>query len=369
MDYSTHNIKNSVPLRRDNVLKCVTDTDIYQHFINVYPTVGSLILSPLRQDGHPTLSFYSSGNKVKWKDFATGEVGDVFDMLMKMYNTTMYGALCLINVRMGLGLGVGNMVKDMSRVEKMQRSFVPKAKVLIQIEPKQYTDTELEYWAQFGISYQTLVKNNVYSCSRVFMNRKLVTISKQEDPTFAYHFPAEDTVKVYKPLNPGFKWFGNVTSSDIYGASTFKEGGTLIITSSGKDVMTLQELGYMAGAPQGEGNHFDITIQEMIKISNRVTLFYDNDRAGRLNSQQKSEQFSTGQIFTPNEDAKDPSDFAKVYGKDALKSYVDEQLKLLITQHSKFMEGVNESFYEGNISQAAVPESGQSPFTERDLPF
>jgi DNA primase len=268
--------------------------------------------------------------KTKWKDFATGEIGDVFDMLMKMFNTDMYGALCVINDRMKLGLGYGRKAV-VSEVEKMQRVYAKKAKVLIQIEPKEYSDFELEYWAQFGITKETLAFNNVYSCDRVFMNRRLVNVSRPNDPTFAYHFPNSDNIKIYKPLNKEFKWFGNVEAKDIYGYKSFKEHGHLIITSSGKDVMTLQELGYMAVAPQGEGNHFSGNLEEMIRLSKQVFLFYDNDKAGKTNSQTKAEQYGAHQIFTPTIDEKDPSDFVRTYGKEALKTYVDDAIIQLLS--------------------------------------
>jgi hypothetical protein len=343
--YSTSNISSSRPLNKTNVLKMVTDIDIYHHFLGIYPTTGCLILSPLRQDRHPTFSFYASGMKLKWKDFATGEYGDVFDMLQQMYATSMYGALQLINERMRLGLGYGNASTDLKVSDKMHRVYKKKAKLLIQIEPKPYSDEELGYWAQFGISSNTLSSNNVYSCERVFMNRRLVAVSRPSDPIFAYHFPKSDNVKIYKPLSTDFKWFGNVEASDIYGEQSFIENSTLIITSSGKDVMTLQELGYMAVAPQGEGNHFSGNLEEMIKLSNNVILFYDNDKAGKSNSRNKAIDYNIKEMFLPDEcGAKDPSDFVQIYGKDSLKNYVNESIEQILGfRPSEGMDETDES--------------------------
>lgn len=331
MNFSTKNLGVARPLNKINVLKLVSDVDVYHHFLGIYPTTGCLILSPLRQDRHPTMSFYASGIKLKWKDFATGEYGDIFDLLQKMYATDMRGTLELINDRMKLGLGLGNKVKKVSRAAQMKRVYTPKQKLLIQIEPREYSNLELEYWAQYGITESTLKFNNVYACDRVFMNRRLVTVSKPKDPTFAYHFPKSDSIKVYKPLNKDFKWFGNVTHGDIYGANSFHDNGTLIITSSGKDVMTLQELGYMAVAPQGEGNSFTGNLEEMIKLSKYTILFYDNDKAGKYNSQEKAEEYGAYQMFSPDPEAKDPSDFAQVYGQDSLKTYIDDRITELLS--------------------------------------
>jgi len=327
MEFTSQGLKQSKPLTMQNIRKIVSDADIIHQFTGVYPRSGILVLSPLRQDSTPTVSFFQRGGKMCYKDFATGEFGDAFDMVSGMYGVSITESLHIINQKMNLGLGEGGKVIA-ERVEKYARQYKKPEKVKIQVEIKSYTNTELEYWKQFGISEKILKMNNVYSVDRVFMNRRLVAISKASDPIFCYHFPVSDNVKIYRPLNKQFKWFGNVTRDDIYGAKYFQEGRTLIITSSGKDAMTLQELGYMAVAPQGEGNSFSGDLVEMIKLSNKGFLFYDNDKAGKTNSKDKAIDFQLGEIFLPDDcGAKDPSDFVKLFGQEALKTYVNGSIK------------------------------------------
>jgi hypothetical protein len=334
MKFSSDDVRKSVELNRKEILKRVSDEDIFHHFLGIYPTVGMLIVSPLRGDRHPTFSFYNYGSKMKYKDFATGDTGDSFDLVQKLYNVSFYGALKIINKELKLGLGGHEMPQAYNRTD--QRSKYRKKqnnRLLVQVDVKDFSNSELAYWAQFGITLDLLKLNNVYSCERVFMNKNLIVVTKKDDPTFAYHFPKSDNLKIYKPLNSGFKWFGNVTSNDIYGEHLFEPNGTLYLTSSGKDAMTLQALGHMAIAPQGEGNKLSKPIMNMIQSSDKIIILYDNDEAGMACSrkaltqiEENSALLGRAQICTLPENeqgCKDPAEFVQVYSQRMLSQAID----------------------------------------------
>lgn len=335
MDYRSDKVRKTVRLCKKEILKRVSDEDIFYHFLGVYPTVGSLMISPLRGDRHPTFSFYNYGAKVKYKDFATGDTGDAFDLVSKLYNVPFNESLKIINNELKLGLGANNMPKAYDRTTQAQKTRQEaKQRLLIQVDTQPFTNRELAYWAQYGIRHQTLAKNNVYSCKRVFMNKNLIVVTSEQDPTFCYHFPKSDNLKVYKPKNKGFKWFGNVTSDDVYGEALFVPDQTLYLTSSGKDVMTLQELGYTAIAPQGEGNKLSKPIVDMINSSQKVIIIYDNDEPGKICAKKAKAQMEESSALLGKvhictlpehgpDPTKDPSDFVQAHGQKLLKQAIE----------------------------------------------
>lgn len=97
-----------------------------------------------------------------------------------------------------------------------------------------------------------------------------------------------------------------------------KEGDTLVITKSMKDVMCLYSLGVTAIAPNSE-NLF-LTESQFSKLKSRfkrIVVFYDNDLPGIHNMNKIKKSFDVQCLWIPRSyGAKDISDFYKMYGRD-----------------------------------------------------
>ena len=318
MLFDSNKVKKFEPLNVKNVLRKVSQEDILRYYVGEEPSVGSLVRSPLREDRNPTCSFYYSGQKLKMKDFASGFSGDCFDVVQAMYQVGMRDALKIINKDLNLNLGQ-KAVHEFSK-QALEYKRVTKPPVRIQIETKRFDPHELSYWSSFGISQKTLTRFNVYSVSKLYVNKRLLAVSTKRDPIYAYFFPGTSHFKIYRPLNSNFKWLSNVTSDDIQGLEQAKYSDKLIITSSMKDAMTLTSIGYTAVAPQGEACSFTKSMLDLISKYPEVYLMYDNDEPGRVNAKARASEIGGQVVEIPKDSGeKDPSDYARKYGLRKLK--------------------------------------------------
>ena len=68
------------------VMKRVSHADLLSYYLGI-ETLPVLINSPLRADAHPSFFIYSpDGKKVFYKDYATGDKGDIYSLLQKKDN-------------------------------------------------------------------------------------------------------------------------------------------------------------------------------------------------------------------------------------------------------------------------------------------
>ena len=65
--------------------KYVSELDILQNYFPDIKYLPTTINSPLRQDIHPSFSIFKSEDKVLYKDFSTGESGDIYTLLEKIW--------------------------------------------------------------------------------------------------------------------------------------------------------------------------------------------------------------------------------------------------------------------------------------------
>jgi hypothetical protein len=87
----------------------------------------------------------------------------------------------------------------------------------------------------------------------------------------------------------------------------------LIITSSLKDTMVLDTLGYAACNPGGEAN-FKTIVAKAREFNNRfgkIYILFDNDGPGIRGATRLSHFTGWQPIFLPKEVAKDPADVVK----------------------------------------------------------
>ena len=75
--------KNSINL--EDLLSKTNEIEIAHYYLGV-TEIPCVINSPLRKDNKPSFGLHSKdGNRIKYTDFATGEKGDLFDLLSQMW--------------------------------------------------------------------------------------------------------------------------------------------------------------------------------------------------------------------------------------------------------------------------------------------
>lgn len=320
--YNAERVKNNKPVTLDYILSKVSEYEIYSHYIGEFK-VGMIYNSPFRKDKNPSFGvFYSRrNNKLLFKDHGTGECGDIIKFISLYTGLTNYDAI--LN-------DIVNTLKITSRTKLTNSAqFIPSTETIIGVVRQQFSQLDLEYWKQFGISKSTLNKFDVHSIKYYLCNGYVKGIYKDENPMYAYkvynHF------KIYRPKGDKFtKWRNNLTELDIQGYAQLPEiGDLLFITKSLKDVMSLYEMGYNAISPSSESTFIPKSVLELLKTRfKRIIILFDRDVAGVTHSRKESLKTGLEAIFVHKKyGSKDISDAIAKHGIQEIKKWLTKTIK------------------------------------------
>jgi 5S rRNA maturation endonuclease (ribonuclease M5) len=307
--YNTENL-----LTFENLFKKVEPYQIFAYYLGKDLRLNQTIPSPLRKDTKPSFSLHlSKSGYLYYNDWATGDWGGAVQFVQKFLNLTdMYQALSQINYDMNLGFlddrFSGSHFKKHSgyntnftqdEIEKI----AAKSSVEIKIKQKEWSDEDLLYWKQFGISKEILQYFNVFPCEKVFLNKIVPYVRPKSifKPAYAYVYYKDGnySYKIYQPLSPESKWMSNTDISVLQGWDQLPQTGkVLIITKSQKDVMTLYNLGIPAVATQGELMSIKPHVYEQLKARfEHIYLLFDFDYGGVKGTQKLRKLIPELQFF------------------------------------------------------------------------
>ena len=313
--------------------------ETYLEYYLGIPVKKGLFKSPLRNDKNPTCSFYrNASGDIIFKDFSGQFYGNFISVVMYKYNLSYYKALKQIAIDFGYIKSSKNYNKNTKPVTFSSTIFKESKGANIQVEIQDFSEEELEWWNQFGITREILKKFKVFSCKTVFLNGNFFTSSSKKCPIFGYYRGKNDNGldlwRIYFPCNKKteLRFLSNWKSFLLQGSKQLpKEGNLLVITKSMKDVMCLYSLGITAIAPNSE-NLF-LTESQFDKLKERfknIVLFYDNDLAGISNMNKIRKVYNIRCVWIPrNYKAKDISDFYKIYGCEKTKELINQCLEKL----------------------------------------
>lgn len=327
MIISTKDISVDDRTLKDKILSCISEEDIFAKYIPNFE-VGMLINSPLREDRNPSFGIYWSDryNKILFKDYRIG-VGDCFIFVSKLFNLSYTDALKKIANDFNLESYQINYSN-----KEIIKTIRKKNKAILSIKAKEFSENELKYWMQFGITKDILREYNVYSVEKYYRDSYLKGWSTNDNPIFAYYFPRTNNLKIYRPFEKEEnKWRTNANNDwDVQGYDQLPEkGDLLILTKSMKDVMCLSSLGYNAIATHAEGHLFNPDFfRHLSGRFNKIILFYDNDETGIKTAEKISTIYNLKTIFIPynNLNIKDISDYYKHYGIEKTIKMLNEKL-------------------------------------------
>ena len=310
--------------------------ETYMSYYLGIPVKKGLFRSPLRNDHHTTCSFFRghSGN-LYFKDFATGQCLTFEGVVMAKYNCTYHNALKIIAKDFGY-------IQDAQKREvrkpdiKIQPKFESEKETFIQVEIKDFSESELKWWASFGISESTLRKYRIYSVKTVFLNGNVYAQSTQHSPIYGYYFGKKENIeqwRIYMPKRKEFRFIGNVSTKTIQGYKQLPDNGKLlVITKSMKDTMLLSSLGIPAVAPNSETQFVsEKLLDEFRERFKNIVLLYDSDLTGVrfMNKIRKQYRDLIVCMIPRKYEAKDISDFYQKYGRSKTISLIKESINYI----------------------------------------
>lgn len=273
---------------------------------------GKLIKSPFRKDEKPTCGFwYGKTGRLYLHDFGIEEFYDAVEIVKRMFNIDYPSA-------------INKILNDYQKIVQLDSERRNETYVELSWVPQ---ETYHNYFERYHIPTKWLPEYGIYSAKAIYANQTLWGRGTTNNPIFVYSMPS-GRIRIYRPLTKERekKWYGNITAYDVYGLYNLpKEGQTLIITSSLKDVMVLRLLGYNSIAFSGEGygagkegsDSRKVVTKVIEKLAPRfkhILFFMDNDKAGLEYNAKLSDIYKLPSIAIPNKYPKDISDCIAKYG-------------------------------------------------------
>ena len=322
-------------LTPEKILEKITEYDIFKYYMpNTDWEPNVVTFSPFRNERNPSFMIGNKQGRLTFIDFAdTSKRGSCFDFVRMSFNLKdLKEVLALIDRDFGLGFSRETNTEQYKRIvsQYIQPVRAVKAYSNIQVIVKPFTNDELAYWNQYHQSLDDLKANNVYSISKVYLNKQLFPVPFEL--RFGYLY--DDKWKIYRPhaKDKKSKWVpNNVPITAMDGKDDIKQCDVAFINKSKKDYMVMKKLFPCSCAVQNEGlGCFSPENVEYIK-SNSVSqiLSFDSDVTGVENSQQITKIFDFDYCNVPrkylSEGIKDWADLARVHGMQTIENYLKEK--------------------------------------------
>lgn len=297
----------------EEILSVTSEANIAGRYLGV-SEVPCVISSPLRPDHHPSFSLYIFEGRIRYKDFATGEGGSLFDLLSQMWHLPYKEVLerladDFLYHKNNENVIIKGPLNNKVKVKERQKSK-------IEIKVRKWRPHDINYWKSYGISLDWLKYADVYPISH-----KIITkgdkryIFGADKYAYAYLERKEGnlSIKIYQPFNKeGFKWCTSTDSSVISLWTKVPEyGDKICICSSLKDALCLwSNTGIPCLATQGEGyNMSDTAINELKRRYKNIYILFDCDEAGLIDGEKLSKLTGFTNLVLPKfEGGKDVSD-------------------------------------------------------------
>lgn len=309
-------------LTKEEILKRVDSYTIFRYYCIGFRNINEKFHSPLRNDDTiPSASITYYNGDLLFKDFGEPRSYRAIDFVSRLFNLSYHETLEKINNDLILNITKPNIIEPISYNKE-------KKTTIIKVKYRDWNLLDIEYWNQFHISIDTLIKFNVFPISYFSINDY---IYKAEDLSYSYNYYWEDDIfrrKIYQPLSIIDKWFSN-GGAIVQGEGMLpKYGELLIITSSLKDVMALYEMGYTAIAPVSEMSFVPkFYFEKQNTRYDKILVFMNSDEAGMKRNIELSKEWEINYIFIPMEyNSKDPSDLIKNIGFDNAKKIIDNEI-------------------------------------------
>ena len=296
----------------------ISHADLLSHYLGI-DSLPVLINSPLRNDRHPSFFIYSpDGTRVLYRDYATGEKGDIYNLLQRRSGKSF--SELIRDIAANKMLYSTTFDNHESKGKKFTKTTVD-----LKVKIREWQDYDIEYWESYGISLKWLKYAEVYPISHkiVYKNgNRYVFHAARLAYAFVERKEGTVSIKVYQPevSDKKRKW---QTSNDgsVVGLWTKvpEKGEKLVICSSLKDALCLwANVGIPAVYVQSETTGISDTAKEVLKNRFRhIFICFDNDAPGLQDGFNLSLQTGFTNVVLPSfAEGKDISDMYRAKGKE-----------------------------------------------------
>lgn len=287
-------IKHPV-ITKELILSKITSYDIFRYYMpNVNWKVNVKTNSPFKKDNNPSFLIGYRFNDLSFVDFRdTSLKGDCFTFVKLLYNLeNVYDAYKKIDNDFELGILNSSKINYTSIIKQYKQPELVIKNTFIQVKTKKFTKEELAYWEDYYQTIDDLKENNIYSISKLYLNRELFSFN----PTnlkFAYLY--EDKWKIYTPFaDKRQKWVpNNVPITAMDGLHNVQNCDVIFITKSKKDYMVLKKIipNVCAVQNEGIGCFSEENVKYLKNNSKRQILSFDSDETGVKNSIEITKKF------------------------------------------------------------------------------
>ena len=322
-------------LHTDVILKKISPYDIFRYYCNSFTEIGKRFCSEFREDTSNDSVIIAWNGGLLYKDFGCPEHSfNCFTYVVHKFSCNFQEALQIIDNDFSLGLGpkYNDLNTTISRGKpKLYNQTIEQHKkvTIIKKKKREWNNEDAKFWKQFNINKDILEKFLVEPISHYWINENRFVCKSL---TYAYRIGLK--YKIYAPFEKERKWFSNTNSTQIQGLHMLKGlNGTLVITSSLKDVMSLYSIGIPAIAFQSETTMPDEnTIEKLKSHFNCIILFYDTDFAGQTMAERICGNFGFLNAKLEKQWAsKDISDFIANERVQRGKEWRIEQIKIILS--------------------------------------
>lgn len=317
-----------VELTKESILQRITEYDIYRYFFGEFK-VNETISNRFRKDKNPSFVIGNLLGHLTHKDFADSFwVGNCFSFVQQIHGISYNDALILIDKSFGLGLSGANtntgefkqIVSSYTQPEELGKRYAN-----IQVIPRKFTQEELSYWNDYYQDISDLRTNNIFSISKIYLNKQLFHL-KDTELRFGYYY--NGFWKLYRPFaDKKNKWLSNVPIVTAGGLENLDKTKNTLICKSLKDYMVCRKIYNNVCYVQNESiAAFSKETIEFIKEHSKE-IYYggDSDDPGKNASFLITEEFGFKYINPPNyllkEDIKDFAEMGKIKGLGFLKEF------------------------------------------------
>jgi len=309
-----------IKYKTKDILAKVSARDIYKRYMPYAFDFDKPVASPFREEKHPSFLISTRDGDPYHKDFGSTDYrGDCFDFVQQLFSIDLQTAL----KKIAGDFAISGELLPVSGPAQKQLRREPK---VIQVIPKAFSVLELKYWNDYHISLDDLLKENVYSVHKAFLDKE--RLSLPGEMVFGYLYDNKYW-KLYQPLKEGVgKWLSTVPLTLVDGLSG--KGNKILVSKGKKDKMILKKFVECCSVQNESLSAFsDETVKYLQDNFDKTYIAFDSDDSGVKASYEVTNKFGFNHVNVPYvhllEGIKDFADLAKKHGLNFVKDYLKQK--------------------------------------------